>query len=506
MAVRKRLSPNSVLQLVLVAFLIITLPLLLALGFATLKVDGLSRQSREAVYGAVQAIQAGRTIFEKITAMERSYRQYAILQDPALLDRYQEQRKEFRAAFALFANTPFDRLRTTRLRGLYNHEKALNQALLATSPADPQHGALLDRFVDLQQQAREIPVESYQVALREAQSLQQSADHSQRLLIILGLTLLPGTAALAALFTLFITRPLSQMDRAIRQLGNENLDTTIAVSGPKDLRELGDRLEWLRQRLLELEQQKLNFLRHISHDLKTPLTAIREGSELLNDNVLGSLNTAQMEVAGILAQNAKALQRQIEELLRFNEYRFRPRRDYIPISITKVLNKALSDHAIHIKSKCLALVSQINEGVILGEEGLLRIIFDNLISNAIKYTPHGGNIKVSSGANGEHYEIHVKDSGLGIPEHERRKVFEAFYRGNSSKRSNEQGSGLGLAIAAEYTRHFGGDINILESKSGAHFRLRIPLYKLHKKGNNLRNTKTSDSENGSIQHHEYKKQ
>src|SRR5205814_7781267 len=121
------------------------------------------------------------------------------------------------------------------------------------------------------------------------------------------------TIALA--LTRYIARPISEIDAAIRQLGGADFSRPIAVRGPEDLRYLGRRLDWLRRRLDEFETQKNRFLRHVSHELKTPLTALREGTELLHDQVAGPLAPPQRQVVSIMRDNSIKLQRLIEELL-----------------------------------------------------------------------------------------------------------------------------------------------------------------------------------------------
>ena len=115
--------------------------------------------------------------------------------------------------------------------------------------------------------------------------------------------------------TRYIARPIAEIDGAIRQLGGADFSQPISVRGPEDLRYLGRRLDWLRRRLEEFETQKNRFLRHVSHELKTPLTALREGAELLNDQVAGPLAPPQRQVVGIMRDNSVKLQRLIEELL-----------------------------------------------------------------------------------------------------------------------------------------------------------------------------------------------
>ena len=108
---------------------------------------------------------------------------------------------------------------------------------------------------------------------------------------------------LVLIFTILVARPIRQIDRAIGQLGESGFSKPIEVEGPTDLRRLGRQLEWLRIRLLELAQEKNKFLRHMSHELKTPLANIREGTELLLDGSVGDLEGSQREVTGILRTN-----------------------------------------------------------------------------------------------------------------------------------------------------------------------------------------------------------
>jgi two-component system sensor histidine kinase GlrK len=110
-------------------------------------------------------------------------------------------------------------------------------------------------------------------------------------------------ALLAGGFGLWLSRPLEQIEQAIDTLGENRYDQPIAVRGPSDLQRVGQQLNWLRQRLAELEADKARFLRHISHELKTPLAALREGVALLEDGVAGALSPKQREIAGILNQN-----------------------------------------------------------------------------------------------------------------------------------------------------------------------------------------------------------
>ena len=157
----------------------------------------------------------------------------------------------------------------------------------------------------------------------ELRALQESTRRAQEISGWQVAALIPGTIVLVIFFIVLVARPIRQIDEAISQLGQSGFSKPIAVKGPTDLEKLGRQLEWLRMRLLELAQEKNRFLRHMSHELKTPLASIREGTELLLDGTLGELDKPQQEVADILRRNGMKLQQLIENLLSFSAWQTR---------------------------------------------------------------------------------------------------------------------------------------------------------------------------------------
>jgi two-component system sensor histidine kinase GlrK len=134
------------------------------------------------------------------------------------------------------------------------------------------------------------------------------------------LLLVPMTLAVVGVFTYLFGRPIRAIDRAISELGRGTFSRPIAIRGPADWS--GWRRNWsgCAVRLLDLAQEKNRFLRHMSHELKTPLANIREGTELLMDGAVGELQSGQREVTAILRENGMKLQRLIENLLSFSAW------------------------------------------------------------------------------------------------------------------------------------------------------------------------------------------
>jgi two-component system sensor histidine kinase GlrK len=322
--------PKSILHLILIGFSLVALPLIVALVIATVSVDRLVSQSQHTLLQSVLVTQGSQVLVEAITAMERNARQYQVLGDKVLFDVYEENHAKF-----------VDTARTLEVLELEDKQRNLLDEMhvtedeihvtLATYPYDaPETTEVLAGFSELAQTAQQILLNNQDLISRGVEQIQGNAEKVQRTLAIQAIALVPAALLLTVFFTVLITRPIKQIDRAIHQLGDGQFNTSAIVTGPRDLEQLGERLGWLRNRLLELEQEKTRFIQHISHELKTPLTAIREGTELMNEQIVGELNNQQREIVGILRDNSQHLQKLIEDLLNFSIMRTRASTIFLP--------------------------------------------------------------------------------------------------------------------------------------------------------------------------------
>lgn len=468
--------PKSFLQLILLGFVLVSLPLFFAFLNAALYVDRLANQSQKAVYQAVQATQGSRILVEQLTQMERTVRQFIILGDQSLLGDYAKTHQNFRETAMELARLPLDEEQKKELDELVEREQKLF-ASLQKNPGDPGTSkSMALEYVLLSDLAQSLLAQSNLLIDREVNVLQQTASEAQQILLWQVLASVPIAVLLAVGFTILIARPIRQLDSAIRRLGSEQFSSAIEVKGPQDLENLGQRLDWLRTRLIELEQQKTRFLRHVSHELKTPLTAIREGSELLSDEVGGKLTEQQREIASILRSNSIQLQTLIEGLLSYHTSKFRNTAlDLKPVNLKTIIDKVAADQKLALLARNLELKTRCCETTILGDEEKLRVTVDNLLSNAIKFSPAGGAIEIRLERDDKVLLLDVIDSGPGITEEDKSRVFDEFFRGEQAPGSHIKGTGLGLAITREHIVAHGGSIEILDDVTdGAHFRVTLP--------------------------------
>jgi two-component system, NtrC family, sensor histidine kinase GlrK len=280
-----------------------------------------------------------------------------------------------------------------------------------------------------------------------------------------------------ALFTFVLMRPIRQIDSAISQLGKGTFSKAIAVRGPTDLVDLGRQLEWLRMRLLELAQERNRFLRHMSHELKTPLASIREGTELLMDGAVGELDGAQREVTTILRDNGIKLQQLIENLLSFSAWQARHSGlEITTFRLRPLVKSALETHQLTLLAQRVHLDLKVQDIELRADRAKLKLILDNLLSNALKYSPRGGTIFIHAQADKDQLLLDVADTGPGISKDERGAIFEAFYSGRAPIAGHLKGTGIGLSVVSEFVQAHGGTIEIVDGMfPGAHFRLRLPL-------------------------------
>jgi two-component system sensor histidine kinase GlrK len=319
--------------------------------------------------------------------------------------------------------------------------------------------------------------ESQELIVKEANAMQQATHQARKILAWLPLALVLVTALIMALFAALIAKPIRQIAQCINRLGEGDYQKPIRVGGPRDLEFLGCRLDWLRVRLGEVEKDKSKFVAHVSHELKTPLSSIREGSELLAEEAVGPLSEQQREVVGILRRNGLQLQKLIDNLLGYS----RVQANILPyhrnqFDFGHLVKVVLADHRAMIMKKELQLKLDLSTLNIWGDSERLGIVIDNLLSNAVKFTPPGGDILVRVFEQGDQAILEVCDSGPGIPEMEQKKIYSPFYQGDTPYVGPVKGTGLGLAIVKEYVREHGGHLEQTNSSlGGACFQVLLPL-------------------------------
>lgn len=471
--------PKSFQRLLLTGFLLIALLPGAALVKTLFVLDELARESHLATYQAAQLTQALQVLDQQTVAMERSARQYLLLEDSSLLQGFEAEYDAAQQTLLRILQLDPTPALLGQVQAWQAHARPIASIMLRQSlPAGADQGVLLEHFTALAELDRQLLERSGQMIDQRLQDMQRDVARQKREMVLLVAGVLLLAVLLALGFGYLISRPVRQLDQAIRQLGDNNLEQTIGIEGPADLAHLGERLDWLRQRLRELEAEKSRFLHHMSHELKTPLAAMREGAELLSDEVAGALAPGQRQIARILRQNSLIMQKQIEDLLNYNAARFATSQlQEENVAVHNILVATLQACQLQMRARQIEVDLQIEPVEARCDAEKLRTIFDNLISNAVKFTPAGSRIQLRLAVEGDSICFDCIDHGPGIAEADRPRIFEAFFQGSQQPHCHVQGSGIGLSIAREYAGLHGGSITLIRGdggEQGTHFQLRLP--------------------------------
>ncbi|OHU94621.1 hypothetical protein BIW53_16145 [Pseudoalteromonas byunsanensis] len=282
--------------------------------------------------------------------------------------------------------------------------------------------------------------------------------------------LIPLLVVISLLVIRRVTRQLNALEEVIWQLGEGCFDTPIKLNGSEEFAALGTELDWLREELQRSHKQKETFLRHVSHELKTPLASLTEGNSLLQSGSFGAISPPQQRIINIMDDALSRLAILIDDLLNYSAASH-------PL--------AQQQHSLnHIKDELIKHFSaQIDESNITVQWPTQRtsvqlpylpvkLILTQLIGNALQYAKSSIEVEYRVVRNDIH--ISVKDDGPGIDLSEQHKLTQPFYRGKHSE--NHSGSGLGLAIVAECVKQLKGTLRWQHTHQGCHICIQFQSY------------------------------
>jgi two-component system, NtrC family, sensor histidine kinase GlrK len=469
--------PRSLNGLILVGFSLVALPLLIAVIWALVNLDRLAEQSEQLVVTGVTAAENSRALAQQVASFERLARQYLVLGTDDSLSLTRQDLASIEETIALMLPLAQVADATELAETVRQRAEAIVASLSQDVVSENDGQDAIAEFGTLRQDVTRLSTILSTHIEMELSALQASIRRAQRISAWQTAALVPGTIVIVLFFTLLVAKPIRQIDRAIHQLGQSGFSRSIEVKGPTDLERLGRQLEWLRVRLLELAQEKNRFLRHMSHELKTPLANIREGTELLLDGTVGDLDAPQREVTDILRQNGLKLQRLIENLLSFSAWQTKNEvLSLSQFSLRALIVSVVKAQRLALKSAKIHLRLQVEDCVITADRDKIRTVLDNLLSNAVKFTPRWGAITIRSLSQAGSCVLEFADTGPGVPEDERPRIFDAFYQGKQKQGGHIAGTGIGLSVVLECVQAHDGSIELVNSGEfpGAHFRIRIP--------------------------------
>lgn len=478
-----RLSrPRSFPFLILAGFVAVSIPLLGGMLRISYLLEDMSREGQRSVTLSAEVTLLSRQLTEAGRHLKRTAGQYFVLEDPALKQRLDNAHLHFSDILERLSRMPWEPEHQPLLDRLAQLEQGLYAKMRNVDKADAEHFEhFKESFDELGLVLASISEQTAMLVQRQVAIMNARADRMQQEMLWQAASLILLSMILASFLSWLISRPVQQLSDRIRRLGKNDLSTQSQILGPRDMVYLGEQLDWLRQRLQELEASKLAFFREVSHELKTPLTILLEAVFLLNDKVVGELTDQQTEIVSIMLKSAEKLRQRIEDLLSYNEALRQSDKGCCWFELSVLMKEVVAGFELLFRAKKIQLVETIVDLPIYADREGLAMAVENLLSNAVKFSPQSGVIEMTAEVLADTLIIRVCDQGPGIPDAEISKLFQPFYKGvkpaenEACSAAKLKSSGLGLAIARTHIEGQGGQLVLVPSAKGACFQITLPL-------------------------------
>lgn len=458
---KTRLGRLSILQRWILSLSLSLLPFVGSVVFALWTIDQQSRWQYQLTQQALDLKQLNLKLNGMMSKMERSLKQYEVLKTPEIIELFNTKLAEFKQTQSqilqngLLTNSSVQEL--SEVLGKLNSNLLI--AVKSAKNGEPINDSMDEPYA-LLKTAAGIVDQTIESRLEDSAENLKTAEWQ---IVLLGSLIIPLSIVLFIISIKSITKPVQALSRAINLLGRGRWHNTINIEGPADLTLLGQRLEWMRLKLKESDEQKKLILRHVTHELKTPLAAVMEAASLLSDEIPGKINSKQAQVLNILKSNSETLNNLIATMLSYN---------------TALVKQSTQFEQLDIKASVSPLIAEFSQSQkqidwIVSEHSLnvttdkqrLDMILRNLLSNAIYYSADQVTIELNWYKENEHWVLSVSDNGVGIHQDDLGKIFEPFYQGRVTRRGAVKGSGIGLSIVKECVESMQGKIRV-ESEPG----------------------------------------
>ena len=474
----------SLKSLIVMGFVIAVIPLFLAVMYAAVGMRDISALGRTVNSQVFEQTKTIRLVLQKASDIERKAKLFVLLSDPTLRQPYERQsyetvRASFKQALSDLLKLQVDNRIALLVNELSEKENLIYEQIIGSDDDNSLELPIDDAFQGLRESAATLSREFENHVDHEFNELRQLSESLEQGLLVKGAALLGVSFVFIAILLIVLSRSIRQLDASIRRLGSGDLADPIRVSGPSDLHYLGNRLEWLRTHLLELEVSKQQFMQNVAREIEAPLENLRQDAELLLDEADFDPNSRRQVAAMHLCANIEKLKTVSEELVRYSQINApsdMKRKE--TFDVKALLESVVESFHPLIEAKSIELRMLVRPVEICGISEQLRAVVEQLLDNAVRYSPEEGEIRIMLRDAGAMMELEVEDEGPGIVEEEREHVFEPFFRGAAAATVDHDGPGLGLAIVKEYVTNHQGKVEVIDARQdqqGARVRVQIPL-------------------------------
>ncbi len=437
------------------------------------------------------AIESSRRLIGSVSSQLRNEKKYLIVRDAALLREFELDAEDFQrklsAALAQEESEEGRQLLERVGREQHDYQAAvLEQAREGAKPGvpvpagyEPRRDARIGRIMDVLDAYISLCNVRVGAVMAESRDRTAQAETVLQELLLVSILL---TIVLAAVASYSILHPLRRVQQHIRMIGRGQFETSIMPDAvPQDLRELVETVNWMGCALKELDDLKAEFFSQISHELRTPLASLREGIQLLLDQVAGPLTAQQREALLIMKDSSQRLIQQISTLLDLSKMEAGMMDYHIaPADLRRLADGSVTKVRWLAESKRVPVVVDAPDSRVWVPMDAARIeqVLDNLLSNALKFSPQGAAVHLRIGPDlaAGAICVAVSDEGPGIAQEDLPHIFTRFYQGRRQGAKTNAGSGIGLALAKKIVEAHRGRIWVdSQEGKGTTVRFVLPL-------------------------------
>jgi two-component system sensor histidine kinase GlrK len=462
---------------------LVTAVLFVVGGLSLRAVGRLVAVNRDISTRTVPAVRYASAIHDAMPGLAGLEARTIILKDPRYVSRWAERmaqvREDFRRLSLVLTTRRQQALLDEASDALVDYERHVTQAQSLVLRGQRQQAVVLvetqsNALVERVQTVLERLIEDIHEAARAAQA--EAGRLEQRTWT--GVMLALGAAVVlalmgAGLLVARLTRSLRALSEATAAVAAGSFREPLRVEGTDEVATLTRSFNTMVQRLRELDKVKETFLASVSHELRSPLTSMREAGHLLRDEIPGGLNLKQARLVGIIEAGADRLLRLVNQILDFSRLRAGVLPiERMPVALDQIVTSAADELRPQAQEAGLALeVERVGDYFeYLGDQDRLVQIVVNLVSNAIRFTPRGGRVTIRVVDAGSELEIQVEDTGVGIPAMALPYIFGWYEQAHRQR----GGTGLGLPIVRGLVEAHGGRVTV-ESHEGKGSRFTVLL-------------------------------
>lgn len=438
--------------------------------YAIFKLHQINKLTRTTLRINTPILDQKANLVDAILSQLRFKKKYLLIRDHRFFQQYhsaQEDFDKFLSMISIAADTDEKRSSLSRMTAHYQ-----------------QFRTLVDKEIQYVRRQQTYPVRQFEIEIEQAvdgvleelgrmeafarmdiqkgmKMLVESTSSAQPWAIGLSIFFILVALILSVFITRSITHPLAQLIHKTEEISKGIYNCRLNITSPPELMELAKAFDAMCVKLNALDQMKSDFFSSVSHELRTPLASIKEGISLLQKNMGVEISPQQRKILTILSEESRRLIDLTNSVLDLSKmeagmmtYNFQP--THLP----PLIHQAVTELTPLLESKQIHLKMEVENSLPLlkiDRERMLQVL-RNLIGNAIKFTPQGGTIALSSRRIDGFIQVSVADTGPGIPEDKLETIFEKFHQGNLLKGTLIKGTGLGLSLVRHIIHAHGGRV------------------------------------------------